>query len=432
MLVVFGANGRTGLEIVRQAVARGLPVRPVVKDDRDARNLGGIVPVNQICYADADHPESLGPVLEGAEQVVIALLPRTAGPGAPRYSRSCAANVLKAAAERGIVRVLHLSVVGAFRWSPHEINRESFKVDREVRVLKDHPWTMMRVSCYHDEILEGHVWPPDGGRPHPIHRHARYSPVHRTDVAKVVLDMMPGLVPNRTHYVGGPTTYTGVALMRAIRDFVRDPGTGRRTRYPALAPGDLSVMQETTLVAVGQLPQRPLEASLADPAAPPEQTEAIAPVYGVATGGRHPADEGRDLKLLRGLGEDLRWVLHDQLVADLRQLGVAEALVTLDLRRARARDNDRAEEAHDGMMVEITGVRAVGPRGELLHAGAINFLRDALADEFRIWWEREGTATIPDPVWRALDLGVQRRLREHPRFRDDPRFQQPSEAASPG
>ena len=119
MLVVFGANGRTGREIVRQAKDRGWSVRPVVRDDRDGRGLDRIVDVGSICYADPDHPESLPAVLEGATHVVSCINARSAGPGCPRYTDEAGAHIVRASHEAGVDKMLHLSVVGSFRWSPN-------------------------------------------------------------------------------------------------------------------------------------------------------------------------------------------------------------------------------------------------------------------------------------------------------------------------
>ena len=42
-----------------------------------------------------------------------------------------------------------------------------------------------------------------------------------------------------------------------------------------------------------------------------------------------------------------------------------------------------------------------------IHSGAIDFMRDKLAEEFRCWWAGDG---IPEVIWRDLDMGVQRRM----------------------
>ncbi len=113
MLVVFGANGRTGREIVELAMRRGLTVRPVVRDDRDVSNLGELGDVQELCYADPEHLDPLRAVLTGATRVVSCIDPRTAGPGAPIYTGQAAENIVRASGEAGAESILHLSVMGA-------------------------------------------------------------------------------------------------------------------------------------------------------------------------------------------------------------------------------------------------------------------------------------------------------------------------------
>lgn len=418
MLVVFGANGRTGREIVREALAAGMSVRPVCRDDRDARGLDKIIDVGAISYADADHPAAIPPVLEGATAVISAINARTAGPGSPRYGNAAGANIVKAAVEAGVPHILHMSVVGAFRWSPNPLNRRSFRLDREVRVLKDLHWTMMRVSCTFDEILEGHVRPPDGGRPHRVLDSARYAPMSRRDVARMVIHHMTEFEASRTLYVGGPRVYSGAELRAAIAPYVQ-PGSGRRTSYGALPPGDVAVMPEHTRVSVSTAPRDTLEAAL-DPENAPKPVVEAEPVYRRDEPGRHPADEGRDLKPLREMGEDLRRVVHAQLVADLVALALPTTGVRLDFTGARPRRSGLTATAHGGQMCEFTGVAAVTPDGDVLHRGAVVFLRDELAEVLEVFWERED-GDIPDAVWFSLDLGVQRRLAETDRWATAPR-----------
>ena len=139
MLVVVGANGRTGVEIIREALRRGRTVRAVVRDDRDARNLDDVIDVQHISYADPDHPGSLPAALAGASEVIIAIDPRTGGPGTPIYSDDASSYVVRAAAEAGARAIIYMSVMGAFRWSSNPLNRKAFYMDRGVRA-EDAPW----------------------------------------------------------------------------------------------------------------------------------------------------------------------------------------------------------------------------------------------------------------------------------------------------
>lgn len=445
MLVVFGANGRTGRAVVAEALAQGLKVRPVVRDDRDGRGLDRLIDVGEICYADADHPDSLPPVLEGATCVVSCINARCAGPHSPRYSDEAGAHIVRAAHAAGIEKMLHMSVVGSFRWSPNPLNRRSFRLDREVRILKEVPWTMMRVSCFFDEIIEGHVRPPDGRPPHRIVRSGRYSPASYRDIGRMVVDLLPHLIPNRTHYVGGPTVFTGEALELLVTPWREQaPGWLRRTSAGALPPGDVSVSPDTTRVSVATRPVDHLEDALAPgwtppplrrgpdpdapvaPTAPPDlklvPPPEVPPPPGSVDPGPHPTDEGRNIKVLREMGDTLRRVVHDQLAADAERLGVASAGFMLDFRSARPRRQGKVAEVHEGTLHELTGVRVRDAQGKQVHRGSVNFVFDKLADELHIWFERPDRQ-VPDAVWQSLDMGVQRRMAADDAWAADARVQ---------
>jgi uncharacterized protein YbjT (DUF2867 family) len=417
MLVIFGANGRTGVEIVRLALQRGLDVRAVVRDDRDAAQLNTAIPVGQISYADPNEYASLPPALQGASKVICCIDPRTGGPGTPIYDESSSSNVVRAAAEVGAENVLYLSVMGAFRWSPNALNRKAFHLERGVRALTA-PWTLFRVSCYMDELIEGHVRPPDGGRPHGLKPSSRYSPVSRREAARMALDYLCNkAVPGRQVCVGGPRVWTGAQLTALIAPW-REPGKGR-TKYRPLPPGDVSVMPETTLVTSDYTPQDTVEDYLDPSAIPPKATEPP-PVYAREAPGPHPSDAGKALKVLEPMATQLRYVLHDQLCADLPRLGLSSTDISLDFSRARKRKNGRSAEAHDGTISELQTVKIVDETGIFIHQGSVDFIHDKLARELHCFWSGEG---IPDRVWQALDLGVKRRVAADPHFADEPQSQ---------
>ena len=161
--------------------------------------------------------------------MIAAIDPRTGGPGAPVYGDDAAPNVIRAAKDAGARAIIYLSVMGAFRWSPNRLNRRAFHLDRGVRG-EDAPWTVLRVSTYIDELIDGHVRPPDGGRPHKIDRSSRYSPVSRREVAQMALDYLPKAVAGRQVCVGGPVVFTGREM-----EAVLAPGARTETAGHALA-----------------------------------------------------------------------------------------------------------------------------------------------------------------------------------------------------
>lgn len=418
MLVIIGANGRTGVEILNQALALGIDVRPVCRDDRDTRVLDGVVDVQRICYADPNHPASLAPVMVGARQVVIAIDARVAGPGAPMYDDHAGAHCIQAATDAGAEVALYLSVAGGYRWSPSKLNRRAFHLDRWVRRSQGN-WSMMRFSCFHDEVIEGHVRPPDGGRPHRVPRSSRYAPLSRQDAAQVVIDSLHTMVAGRTLYVGGPQLLHSQEVERLIAPHIV-PGSGPRTRFFPLPPGDVSVLPEATEVVAGRIPTTTLAQALRqDPgpsAAPPP-----VPMPERAPPGPHAADLGQTYKVLAEWGADLRRVVHSLLIEDLERLGVPSTGLSLSFRYARA-SGERAAVTHDGLLRPLIGVRAQDAQAEVRHKGAVDFLHDPLARELRIWWRRQDGA-IPAALWRDLDMGVKRRAIDDPAFADDPRVQ---------
>jgi uncharacterized protein YbjT (DUF2867 family) len=415
MLVVIGANGRTGIEFVREAERRGIPVRAVVRDDRDSRDLDKVIDISEIRYADSDHPAALLPVLDGAEAVISCINHRTAGPHSPPYDRQAGANIIRVASDLGIPTIVHLSVVGAYRWSPSKLNRESFKIDREVRVLKALPWSHIRISCYIDELIDGHVAPPDGGTPHPIKTSSRYAPVSRRDVAALVLDALDDLVPGRTQYIGGPEILSGTQVQQMIAPF-RTQG-GRRTQYPQLPPGDVSVHPDVTRVMIGRQGFDTLESALRGHDPRTEQADA-APVYKKGGPDRHPSDGGGDVA--ETWTPELRWVVHDQLSEDLGRQGLPSEGVHLDFSRVITPPDARTCKAHGGSFSTLHGVRVMAPDGTLLHEGNVDFLRDKLAEEFRCWWSGDG---VPEAIWLRLDMGVRRRMVNDAHFLEDPQVQ---------
>ncbi|MCP4805582.1 MAG: SDR family oxidoreductase [Proteobacteria bacterium] len=409
MLVLIGANGRTGREVLRLALSQGRDVRPVVRDDRDIDQLHGIADVQALRYADPDHMDPLRVAFEGATAVLSCIDPRTVGPGARIHDGQAAENIVNAARDVGAEKILHVSMMGAYRWSYAMLNRRAFYLEGGVRNCEA-PWAILRLSCYFDEVVEGHVRPPDGARPHPFKPSSRYSPTSRRDAARLILAYLDRFELGRARAVGGPEVFTGEQLTAAVAPFVRGRGW-RKTRYASLPPGDVSVAPETTCACLGFVPEDRLASALADddpeddPGGPRVDT-----VYPRGDPAPHASDQGKGLE---GAGPDLRRVVHRQLMADLDRVGVVGAS-SLDF--SGATTGARWVTAHDGQVAEQVGVRVLDASGDELYLGAMDVLRDKLADEFRCWWAGSG---IPSSTWRELDMGVRRRLSQDRHFKDD-------------
>lgn len=402
MLVIVGAGGRSGRAFVKGARARGLAVRAVVRDGEESRSLVGVLPLADVAFAAPEVREALEAVLGGASTVISCIDPRAQGPGARHAGPGAGAAVVEASLAVGARRVVHVASLGAYRWSSSAEARACFGLDRGVRRLVDRPWTLVRVGCWTDLLLDGHVRPPDGGWPHPLVPGARYAPVTREDMADLVLDRLDRLVPGRSVSVGGPRVWTGRELAVLAAPYLR--GAGRRTRAAPLPGGDVAVAPATTRAHLGRVPATTVEEVLASSST--GSPEPLRGVRGRAPVGPHPADRGGGLP---GLDAAVRWVVHDQLVRDLAQVGVEGSAARLDFRKARG--------ALPGQVGHLDGVEA-WVEGRLVRRGEVRWVRDGLADVFECWWA-SGPA-LPERVWRRLDLGVRRRLATDPELSADP------------
>lgn len=120
-LVVFGASGRIGTELVQQAVAAGHAVTAVVREGSSlqvplpelrlvAARAGVAGGRTEVVTADVLDPASIAPVLRGQDAVLSALGPRGTGPSSVLLDS--ARSILQAMGEADVRRFLVVSVAG--------------------------------------------------------------------------------------------------------------------------------------------------------------------------------------------------------------------------------------------------------------------------------------------------------------------------------
>jgi len=103
MILVTGATGTAGGEVVRQLIAAGHPVRALVRPGSAALRLGSGA---EIAVGDAGRPETLGAALRGVERMYL-LLPMTPA------LRQQDAGIIAAAQSAGVGHVVKHSNMGA-------------------------------------------------------------------------------------------------------------------------------------------------------------------------------------------------------------------------------------------------------------------------------------------------------------------------------
>jgi uncharacterized protein YbjT (DUF2867 family) len=121
MILVIGATGTVGSEVVRQLVATGERPRALVRDPATAhQQLGDQV---EHVVGDLDRPETIAAALAGVDRVFLLT---TQSSRQPEWERA----VIGAAARAGVGQLVKLSVFRANEQSPLQVARQHGQAER--------------------------------------------------------------------------------------------------------------------------------------------------------------------------------------------------------------------------------------------------------------------------------------------------------------
>ena len=221
MILVTGATGTVGSEVVRQLIAADQRPRALVRSVEAARQrLGEQV---DLAVGDLDQPGTLGRALDGAGRVFLITVP---GPRQLGQERA----VIEAAGRAGVVQVVRLSRVGAGGRSPLRVARFHGQAERQLQnsglaatILRPPMFMQNLLFMVHSGAISSAIG--DG----------KVAMVDARDVASVaVTALTTGGHAGKTYVVTGPQA---VGLADAVELLSRQ--LGRQIRYERLAPGDV-------------------------------------------------------------------------------------------------------------------------------------------------------------------------------------------------
>jgi uncharacterized protein YbjT (DUF2867 family) len=410
-LAVIGASGRTGVGVMRAALARDIDVYPVLASDRDLGPIAGMVPAGSERYADFGSTDAMAAALHGCTHAIAAIQPRCIGPGFPVYDGAAAEAIIAAAERVGLEKLLWCGTQGSYHWSKHVPSQQGYELEINVK-RRSGPWAIAKFSAYHDEVLDAYVAPRDGGRPRAVPRNGFWAPISRDDAGRLLLACLERVPLGRAQCLGGPELLLADELAAIVAQRARS-GRGRPTACPGLPDGDHAVMLEDTLTTAGMLPTERLEPWLDAQLLGGGEQGTPASVYPRGEPAASSLDSGVELPLWEQTGPVLRRVIHELLGADLRARGLEPAQLDFSGVTPRA----PRVEVHGGTLSIMRGVRALDASGVELQVGEVSWLRDELSEELRVFFGRR----IPDAIWDELDAGVRRRLADEPRFARDKR-----------
>lgn len=199
MIVVTGATGRTGSEVVRALLAQGSAVRAFVRDPAKARSLfGDAVDLVEGDFAD---PFSVRSAFDGVEQVFLS------GADDPRRVEWETA-AIDVAASSGVGRIVKLSSIQAHPASPVAFWDWHGRIERHL-AASGVPAVILRSSFFMSNVLaaadqvaaEGRLYAPAG--------EARIAMVDPRDVGAAAAAVLAAADHvDRTYVLTGPTAMT--------------------------------------------------------------------------------------------------------------------------------------------------------------------------------------------------------------------------------
>jgi uncharacterized protein YbjT (DUF2867 family) len=146
MILVAGATGTLGTEVVRRLADRGEPVRVLTRDPARAAHLPETV---EILAGDLRDPATIAEAVAGCASVVSAVH-GFAGPGKPSpeaIDRDANRALIQAAAAAGVGHLVLVSVLDAAPDHPMSLHRAKHAAEQALRA-SGLPWTIIRPAAY--------------------------------------------------------------------------------------------------------------------------------------------------------------------------------------------------------------------------------------------------------------------------------------------
>lgn len=226
MILITGATGSIGRDVVAGLTAAGAPVRVFVRDPLKARALPGFDHA-ELAAGDYGRPETLAPAMDGVERML--LVP----PTEPDWGRAQSA-IVEAARRAGVRHVVKVSVIGAGPDERPYTLRAHHAGERELEA-SGMAWTHLRPSSFMQNLAtfyaatiaaESAFYQCTGEHP--------MSLIDTRDVAEVaVLALTERGHEGAVHTLTGPEAITYAEVARRLSAVL-----GREIRYVDLPPDE--------------------------------------------------------------------------------------------------------------------------------------------------------------------------------------------------
>jgi uncharacterized protein YbjT (DUF2867 family) len=199
MILITGATGTNGQELIRQLTAAGQRVRAFVRDHADTTGIEG--PSVELVVGDFDQPETLDAALRGAEKAFLLT------PVAERFVE-WQLTFIEAAQRAKLKHLVKFSGMGAHPSAGAELLRLHAQTDK---VLRDSglPFTILQPNSFHQNILTSAATIKTQDKFYLPLKNAAQSTVDIRDISAVAVVVLTNSChEGKTYVITGPEALT--------------------------------------------------------------------------------------------------------------------------------------------------------------------------------------------------------------------------------
>ena len=225
MILVIGASGTTGGQVVRELLARGAPVRGLVRSEAAAERLRAAGA--EAAVGDLDDPASLGSAFRGVERMYLVT---PLGPRAAEQERTA----ISAGEQAG---VYHCVKLGSMAQSPESPLRFARLHAESTETLQGSSlrWTVLMSCSFMQSVLETAPAIAQGGYPSSL-GDARIAYIDAHDVAAIAARALAEEgFENSAYTLTGAEALSGDDVARTLTDVL-----GREVRHVRLSDDEMA------------------------------------------------------------------------------------------------------------------------------------------------------------------------------------------------
>ena len=203
MILVTGATGTNGVELIKRLSAREIPVRAFVRNRAKAQKIA--LPGVEVVEGDFSQPQTFAHALEGVDRLFL-LIP--SGFEVETQQR----NFVEAAKRAGVAHIVKLSQMGADEYSPGRFQRYHAVVENYIRE-SGVAYTFLRPNLFMQGLLSFQSTIATQGAFYVAAGDAQVSVVDVRDVAAIAeLALTQAGHEGKTYTITGPEALTHVEM----------------------------------------------------------------------------------------------------------------------------------------------------------------------------------------------------------------------------